>query len=99
MKGDRVSSYLTRGLDERVPFDSGKETAQKFGIEICFSQCEFYVRKLEREVVRGAAFGMAREDIVGDEPDHDRKGKIEPDRARRRIEGSAEKLLGFASVN
>jgi hypothetical protein len=62
--------YLARGLDECVPFDSGEETAKKVRIEVGFAQSEFYVCKFEGEVISGTAFGVACEEIMGDEPDH-----------------------------
>jgi hypothetical protein len=61
---------LAGGIYESIPLDFWDETSDKFWVKLGFPQSYLYVFELKREVVRGAAFCMAGEEVVSDQANH-----------------------------
>ena len=59
--------YLAGGLDQGIPFDSGKETTKKVRVKVGFAEGKFNVGKLEWEIVGSATLGVACKEIMGDQ--------------------------------
>ena len=57
-------------MHQGLPLQSRQKPAHKVGIELRLAHLDRDVLKLQREVVRRAALGMACEQIVRDETDH-----------------------------
>ena len=65
-----TSGNLAGGIDESIPLDLWHETPEKVRVKLSLPESHLDVFELKREVVGGAAFCMAGEQVVGDEANH-----------------------------
>lgn len=61
---------LAGGINESIPLDLWHETPDKFWVKFRLSESYLDVFELEGEIVRGAAFCMAGEEVVSDQANH-----------------------------
>lgn len=61
---------LAGGIDESVPLDLWHETSDEVRVKLGLPKSYLDVFELEREVVRGATFCMAGEEVVSDQANH-----------------------------
>lgn len=60
----KTETHLARGVDEGGPLEAGEEAAEEVRVEVRVAQLDGRVLEAQREVVRRAAFGVAREQVV-----------------------------------
>jgi hypothetical protein len=63
-------TYLTGGLDQGIPFDSGKETTKKVRVKFSVAKSKFDVGEFEWEIIGSATLDVTCKKIVGDQTDH-----------------------------